>query len=207
MINFFKTLLFASNLLYFPREHLPPPTPPKKQKTNQVTTIPSIYSHCVTQAGHFPSVGLGFLPVRRQESARCPAHACCELYRQSAHRLGAHVKGQQAGGILHPDERPWKITTPDTCPSRSSGHPYKGVQAAEMPTCTQSEFPGPGLAARGTAKPCPAASPHLTAASAQACSHQSQVKRPGSLPGEGSGVSLHQRLGGLGYTSRLAPAP
>lgn len=123
------------------------------------------------------------------------------------HRLGAHVRGQQAGGILHPDERAWKNTTPDTCPSRSSGHPHKGVQSAEIPTRARSELPGPGRAARGTAKPCPAASPRLTAASAQACSHQSQVKHPRSLPGEGPGVSLHQRLGGLGCTSRLAPAP
>ena len=68
-VNFFKTLLLASNLfIIFSQGTLASPHPTKNKKItkkkNQVTTVPSIHCHCVTQAGHFPSVGLQLVPVK-----------------------------------------------------------------------------------------------------------------------------------------------
>lgn len=46
MINFFKMLLFASNLFVFSQGPLTSPHPKKRTPPkNQVTTIPSIYGH------------------------------------------------------------------------------------------------------------------------------------------------------------------
>ena len=175
MINFSKTLSFASNLfIIFPRKHLAPPPPQNKPSHTHPQHLLPLCDPCWSLPISGPRV-LTSKGDRGQPLAPTGAAGTVDRARAEASGAGAgsaRVRGwpAQAGG------RPSTLAsragrTPSPTPSLSgrSG----GRKCPRVPSLSPQ---WPGRAARGMAKPRPSAPPPLTVVAAAPTNSESSVR-------------------------------